>query len=162
LCCRGRRVVDASLCSDRGAVFSTYIGGTTGHDSVRDVAIDSSGNFYLTGGSSSPDFPVMAGSHDITHGGSHDVFVTKLDPAGAPLWSTWLGGPNHDRAHGIEVDDQGNVIVAGRADDGFPTTAGVLQPSFFGDSNPRAGRMEEISEPTAPTWRNFAACKSRS
>jgi hypothetical protein len=40
-------------------VFSTFIGGTAGHDSVRDVAIDSSGNFYLTGGSSSPDFPVM-------------------------------------------------------------------------------------------------------
>ena len=40
-------------------IFSTYIGGSTDQDSVRDVDIDSSGNFYLTGGSSSPDFPVM-------------------------------------------------------------------------------------------------------
>ena len=119
-------------------IFSTYIGGSAGHDSLRDVAIDSSGNIYLTGGSSSPDFPVTAGSHDSTHNGSYDVFVTKLDPSGTMLWSTWIGGSNYDRAYGIEVDDNEDVIVAGRAGGGFPTTAGVLQPSFAGDSNPNA------------------------
>jgi hypothetical protein len=125
-------------------IFSTYIGGSTDQDSVRDVDIDSSGNFYLTGGSSSPDFPVTAGSHDNTHNGSYDAFVTKLDPSGALLWSTWIGGANYDRAYGIEVDDLGNVIVAGRAGSGFPTTAGVLQPNFAGDSmaGPRYGTQD--------------------
>src|SRR5690606_19845435 len=67
--------------------------------------------------------------------GPSDVFVMKFNRAGALIWSTLIGGPNYDRAYGIEIAPDGGVIVAGRAGEGFPTTAGVVQPAFAGDSN---------------------------
>jgi hypothetical protein len=64
-----------------------------------------------------------------------DGFVTKLDPNGTIVWSTYLGSPNYDRIYAVEVDAAHNVYVAGRAGRGFPTTAGTIQTAFAGDSN---------------------------
>ena len=120
--------------------FSTYLGGSQ-LDSIRDVTTDSHGNVYVTGGTVSPDFPVTPGAYQTKHNpGSpdsrgidrFDVFVTKLDPSGKLVWSTFLGGPNYDRAYAIKVDAQGYVYVAGRAGRGFPVTAGSFQPTFMG------------------------------
>jgi hypothetical protein len=123
---------------ERTFVFSTVLGGS-GADSVRDVAVDAQGYFYVTGGAGSTDFPVTSGAFDTTYnGGGRDVFVTKLTPEGALVWSTFLGGPNYDRAYAIEVDSQGYVYVGGRAGQGFPTTPGALQPAFGGDVDPNA------------------------
>ncbi|MFQ5807974.1 MAG: SBBP repeat-containing protein [Armatimonadota bacterium] len=123
--------------------FSTYLGGSA-QDSARGVAVDAEGNIYVTGGTTSPDFLTTEGAYDrsYTTGGQSvgafgpmDVFVTKLDPNGKIVWSTFLGGPNYDRAYSVEVDSQGYVYVAGRAGEGFPTTPGVLQPEFAGDDS---------------------------
>jgi hypothetical protein len=84
-------------------VFSTYIGGSR-QDSIRDVATDREGNIYITGGTESSDFPTTPGAYDTTFNGWHNVFVTKFHPEGNLLWSTFLGGPNYDRAYAIEVD----------------------------------------------------------
>jgi hypothetical protein len=112
-------------------VFSTYIGGDR-EDQVRDIATDAQGNIYLTGGTESSNFPITSGAFDETHNGSYDVYVAKLDPQGQLLWSTFLGGPNYDRAYAIEVDAQGFVYIAGRAGDQFPVTAGAFQTTFQG------------------------------
>jgi hypothetical protein len=64
-----------------------------------------------------------------------DAFVVKLSPAGDLIWATYLGGPNYDRAYAVEVAPDGNIVVAGRAGRGFPTTPGTLQPKFAGDSS---------------------------
>lgn len=126
------------------AVFSTYLGGR-GEDTIRDVAVDREGSIYVVGGTNSSDFPVTAGVYQpvfatggtsVGTAGDHDAFVTKLGPNGGIIWSTFLGGPNYDRAYAVEVDDDGNVYVGGRAGDGFPATAGAVQPSFGGDVNP--------------------------
>lgn len=116
-------------------LFSSYIAGN-GDDFIRDVVTDADGNIYLTGGTASSDFPTTTGAYDRTHNGWMDVFVAKLAPTGSLVWSTLLGGPNYDRAYGIELDPQGNVVVGGRAGPGFPTTAGVVQPGFAGDDDP--------------------------
>ena len=112
-------------------VFSTYIGGSQ-EDLIRDVTTDASGNIYITGGTASPDFPTTPGAFQTTHGGWMDVFVAKLNPNGQLLWSTRIGGPDYDRAYGLEVDNQGYVYVAGRAGPGFPTTANAFQPTYQG------------------------------
>ena len=118
-------------------------GKSTGWEQARDVAFDSAGNIYVVGGTSSDDFPVTSGAYDVTYnkGGSErgsqgntDAFITKIDSTGNIVWSTYLGGPNYDRAYAVEVDEQYNVYVAGRAGNGFPTTAGALQRVFGGDS----------------------------
>lgn len=115
--------------------FSTYFGGSQA-DYLRDVVVDASGNVYVTGGTESADFTTTAGAHDRSFNGNHDVFVAKLTPGGALVWSTFLGGPNYDRAYAIELLGDGSIVVAGRAGAGFPTTPGVVQTAFAGDLNP--------------------------
>lgn len=105
-------------------------------DSLRDVAVDAEGNLYATGGTASPGFPVTDGAYDTTFNGWHDVWVMKLDPAGRIVWSTFLGGPQYDRAYALELAPNGDVVVAGRAGEGFPVTAHGAQPGFGGDLHP--------------------------
>jgi hypothetical protein len=122
--------------------FSTYIGGTRS-DWIRDVCVDNQGNIIAVGGTQSPDFPTTAGAYcrtfhtggrSLGSGGPCDVIVMKFSPTGQLLWSTFLGGPNYDRAYGVKVDGQGYIYVAGRAGEGFPVTAGSFQTTFV-DTN---------------------------
>jgi hypothetical protein len=127
------------------SILSLLHGTQTGaEDYARDVAVDEMGNVYVTGGTSDRNFHTTTGAYQRTFGrgmaststgggGSWDVFVMKFAPDGQLLWSTLLGGGNYDRAYAIEVDASG-VYVAGRAGEGFPTTGGVIQPTFAGDN----------------------------
>jgi hypothetical protein len=121
--------------------FSTYLGGAKRWDQARDVCVDAKGNVYITGGTTSVDFPTTEGAFDRTYnqggdaigsGGNCDVFVSKFDASGKLVWSTFLGGPNYDRGYGIKVDAEGCVYVCGRAGPGFPVTAGAFQTTFLG------------------------------
>jgi hypothetical protein len=121
--------------------FSTYLGGAKRWDQARDVCVDAEGNVYVTGGTTSEDFPTTPGAFDrsynqgggdIGSGGNCDVFVSKFDSSGKLVWSTFLGGPNYDRGYGIEVDAAGFVYVCGRAGPQFPVTAGAFQATFHG------------------------------
>ncbi|MEZ5895989.1 MAG: fibronectin type III domain-containing protein [Parvularculaceae bacterium] len=116
-----------------------------GRNFVRDVAFDSAGNIVVVGGAWDSNFPTTPGAYDRTFAtggttlgreGPADAFVMKLDRAGNIIWSTLVGGPNYDRAYAVEVAPDGGIVIAGRAGEGFPTTAGVVQPNFAGDSNP--------------------------
>lgn len=121
--------------------YSTYFGGAKRWDQARDICVDAAGNVYVTGGTTSVDFPTTPGAFDRTFnqggkdigsGGDCDVFVSKFDPRGQLVWSTFLGGPNYDRGYGIKVDAAGFVYVCGRAGPEFPVTAGAFQPTFHG------------------------------
>ena len=83
--------------------FSTYLGGPSG-DTVRDIATDSQGNVYLTGGTASSKFPVTTGAYDTTFNGWHDVYVMKLDPTGNLIWSTVT------KCHNPESENKPNRI----------------------------------------------------
>ena len=114
--------------------WATYLG-RSGDDGGGGIAIDVSGNAYVTGGTSSSGFPGTAGSPiQSTFGGNRDVFVAKLNAAGtALLYSTYLGGNGKDDGFGIAVDAAGNAYVTGdtRSSD-FPGTAGSLIQSMYG------------------------------
>ena len=117
----------------RGIAYSTYVGGSNNESKLPDgggavgLAIDGFGNRYVTGTTSSTDFPTTPGA-DQTFGGALDVFVTKLAPSGAVLWSTYLGGTCEDVANDIALDPAGNAYVTGRTGDGcfFGEQAGVV------------------------------------
>jgi hypothetical protein len=92
--------------------YSTYLGGS-GDDVGNAIAIDSSGAAYVTGDTTSSDFPT-ASPIQAASGGAHDAFVLKINPAGSALvYSTYLGGSFSDRANAIAVDPGGNVHVVG-------------------------------------------------
>jgi hypothetical protein len=78
-------------------VYSTYIGGSYGMMGYA-IAVDGSGNAYVTGYTSSTDYPVTPGAFQTTNGGGlGDVFVTKLNATGTALvYSTYIGGSFHD------------------------------------------------------------------
>src|SRR2546430_1144889 len=94
-------------------VYSTYLGGT-GDENGFGIAVDATGNAYVTGITFSPDFPTTAGAFQPSSPGG-DAFVTKLNPSGAALvYSTYLGGTGCDVAFAIAVDSFGNAYVTGQ------------------------------------------------
>ncbi len=120
------------LVIDPVLVYSTYLGGG-GDDQGLGIAVDSSGNAYVTGYTASTDFPIV-GAAQASYGGSiADAFVTKLNPTGSALvYSTYLGGGKDDQGLGITVDSSGNAYVTGyTASTDFPIV-GAAQASYGG------------------------------
>lgn len=115
-------------------VYSTFLGGSD-EDHTSSIQIDASGNAYISGATSSADFPVSAGAFQEQHGGGYnDVFVTKLNPTGNTLvYSTYLGGALDDYPASVAINSIGNAYVTGRTHStDFPTTTGALQISLNG------------------------------
>ncbi|MBI3300513.1 MAG: SBBP repeat-containing protein, partial [Deltaproteobacteria bacterium] len=112
--------------------YSTYLGGS-GNEAGRSIAVDSSGNAYVTGGTTSTNFPTVS-PLQATNGGGADAFVTKLNPAGSALiYSTYLGGSGDDDSFGLAIDASGNAYVTGNtASTNFPTTSGSFQTTYGG------------------------------
>lgn len=106
--------------SGTALLYSTYLGGG-GDDAATGVALDANGNAYVTGRTSSTNFP-LASPFKSTLGGFQDGFLSKLSPSGSALgYSTYLGGSGLDSGNGIAVDAGGSAIVAGETDsDNFP------------------------------------------
>jgi hypothetical protein len=119
--------------------YSTFLGGTSG-DGGSGIAVGEDGIAYVTGTTTSSDFPTTLGAFDTTfNGGERDAFVTKLNAAGSRLvYSTFLGGTSTspffgqgDRGHDIALDGRGRAYVMGStvsAD--FPATTGAFDTSF--------------------------------
>jgi hypothetical protein len=121
-------------------VYSTYLGGSQSTEGTA-IAVDSSGNAYVTGNTASTDFPVTPGAFQTTcNGGSNcrtngDAFVTKFDPSGSALvYSTYLGGSGGDFGQAIAVDNSGDAYVTGyTGSTDFPTRDPV-QPTYGGNA----------------------------
>ena len=100
-----------SLIIDPTLVFSTYLGGS-GEDVGNSVVTDSSGNVYVTGRTTSNDFPVVDGWQDY-RAGARDAFVTKYSPTGDMIYSTYFGGTGAENAIGVGLDASGAIYVTG-------------------------------------------------
>ena len=116
--------------------WATFLGGSA-DDSGEAVAVDADGNVYVTGRTSSMDFPAGDGLEDDYQGGADDAFVAKLSPDGTQLiFATYLGGTGGDMGGGIAVDPEGNIYVSGATTSAdFPTTPGSLQPALAGNTD---------------------------
>jgi len=111
---------------DPTVTYSTYLGGSA-EDDAYGVAVDGSGNAYVTGATQSPNFP---GS--LVAGPTFDVFVSKLNPTGtALLYSTLLGGNGDDFGLGIAVNSAGaagaigTYVVGNTSSTNFPVTVTI-------------------------------------
>lgn len=115
-------------------VYSTYLGGS-GIDYGRAIAVDASGDAFITGSTQSVDFPTMNPLQIGLDGGS-DAFVSEVDPSGANLlYSTYLGGSGADEALAIVLDGSGNPYIAGYTfSSNFPTQ-NAFQSTLSGPSD---------------------------
>ncbi|MEN2985839.1 MAG: SBBP repeat-containing protein, partial [Thermodesulfovibrionaceae bacterium] len=122
--------------------YSTYLGGSD-WDEGYGITVDSAGNAYVTGWTSSIDFPLQNPLQGVKVGYS-DVFVTKLSASGnTPIYSTYLGGSNSESGEGIAVDSAGNAYVTGYTwSPDFPTQ-NPFQGSYAGGGDAFVTKLSE-------------------
>ena len=130
---------------------STYLGGSNGTsgDFGYALALDTSGNVYVTGQTTSSNFPTTSGAYDTSYNSSGDgyadVFISKLDSGLTSLLSsTYLGGSEaNDEGRSLFLDTSGNVYVTGWTyTTDFPTTSGAYNTSSNGKSDVFASKLD--------------------
>jgi hypothetical protein len=115
-------------------VYATYLGGSGEDDPAISLAVDAAGQAYVTGETTSRDFPVAGNPLQATLNGGSDAFVAKLNAVGsALLYATYLGGSEEDRGIDLAVDTAGNTYITGRTTSrNFPVAGSPLQATFGG------------------------------
>jgi len=129
--------------------YATYLGGSAA-DEGRGIAVDAQGNAYVTGYTQSTNFPDQGAAYDDcardpnnTSLCTNDVFITKFNPAGRVVYSTYLGGTGDDQGYGIAVDTSGSPYVTGHTwSSNFPLAnpyqsrcnPGTNTPCYKGDA----------------------------
>lgn len=121
--------------SEHGNVlaYSALIGGR-GAECIRGLAVDGSGYAYVTGETSSVNFPTTQGAYDTSQNGGTDIFVAKLNPSGTNFeFSTFLGAGQNESGQSIGFDMDGRAHITGFSDSAsFPTTVGAFDRTFNG------------------------------
>lgn len=144
----GRDAFVAKLDSSGGRlIYSTFLGGG-GQDTGAGIAVDASGNAYITGSTTSTNFPTYH-AFQASNGGQQDAFAVELNSSGtALLFGTYLGGIGVENANAIALDAAGNMYVAGDTTSlNFPTlnpfqaASGGNQDGFVAKLNPATGSL---------------------
>jgi Beta-propeller repeat len=124
-------------------VYSTFLGGSD-IDQAYGVAVDSAGNVYVAGTTTSTDFPITDPFQSF-NGGSYDVFVAKVNPSGSALvYATYLGGSLSEGAYGIATDTAGNAYVTGYTDSADFPTSNPLQPAIGGETDAFITKLNDM------------------
>jgi len=130
-----------------GLLYSTYLGNGGGVTAIS-IALDSSGNTYITGTAVRGFLPTTAGAFQTSPTAGFNAFVTKFNPTGSALvYSTYLGGSSFvTQGNDIAIDSAGNAYVTGNTfDGGFPTTPGAFQTTFNSTSNGQNGFVSKLN-----------------
>ena len=118
--------------SSGALVYSTYLGGSDA-DYGYGIAVDGDGNSYITGHTSSTNFPSTTGAYQTSFAGSEDAFIAKFNNVGSLMYSTYLGGIGADEGLGIAVDNNENSYITGvTGSSDFPVTVGAYQSTSGG------------------------------
>jgi hypothetical protein len=118
-----------------GLDYSTFLGGA-GSEAGFGLAVDHAGNVFVSGSTTSADFPTTPGALDRSYNGDFDAFVARLDAAGSALvYATYLGGTDSDESRSLAIDGAGNAYVGGRTlSVDFPTTPGAFDRTQNGSA----------------------------
>jgi PKD repeat protein len=111
-------------------IYSSFIGGSSTEYSYA-MAVDPDGYAYITGYTSSSNFPTTSGAKQTSMASSPDAYVVKVGPTGSRVYSTYLGGTGGEYGYGIAADNSGNAYVTGYTySSNFPTTTGAYQTTY--------------------------------
>lgn len=143
--------------------FGSYLGGA-GDDRILGIEVDIAGATYVTGRTTSADFPALQVSYDSTPNGGTDAFFTKFKAAGAGLnESGYLGGTGYDEGRGIAVDDKGAARLVGRTTSAnFPIVAGAPQITIKGSSDAFVTTLPTATCSNPPTVLTYGSGKAGS
>jgi hypothetical protein len=132
----------------RQLLYASYFGGSGSDFAEHALALDAGGNAYFVGATSSSDFPVLNAA-DAELSGTNDAFLVKLNAAGRPVFSTYIGGSgNEESVFGPALDPQGNIYVAGlTSSEDFPVTPSAYDRTYNG------GERDAIVQAYSPTGR---------
>lgn len=124
---------EVDLVIDPKLIASTYVGGSSS-DLNNAVVTDDGGDVYITGYTTSYNFPTTSGAYDTSHNSQDDVLVTKLNSSLDKLiFSTFIGGYYDDVGEDIALDGDGNCIIVGTTESSdFPTVSGSYDDSKWG------------------------------
>ncbi len=128
--------------------YSSFLGGRAG-DVIHGIAVDASGNVYITGSTESGNFPT-ANPFQATNRRAPDAFVTKINPAGTALiYSTYLGGSGlfGDEATAIALDSVGNAYVTGWTGSTDFLTVNALQSALAGQIDAFVAKISDTAPP---------------
>jgi len=141
--------------SGSSIVYSTYLGGS-GRDGAFDISLDPDGRACVTGGTSSPKFPLMNPIQATHAGGTYwasDAFVSKLSLSGDSLiYSTFLGGYCDDWSSRIKVDNNGNAFISGRTESANFPTADPYQEMNAGGMDGFVAKLAPEGSPAIADW----------
>ena len=127
-------------------LYSTYLGSSS-FDWASGLAIDSGGNAYVAGYTSSAGFPVVSGVQ-TGFNGFYDAFVSKLNALGNGLtFSTLFGGTGADEANAIAVDASGNMFIGGQTSSFDLPVVGAIQSFNVGSSTAWVARLGVTAPP---------------
>lgn len=114
--------------------YATFLGNTE-WEQANGIAVDATGNVYLTGEVNSGSFPTTADAFDGTLTGGRDAFFTVFNSTlDALVYSTFLGGSGYDVALSVWLGNNGGIFIGGTTiSSDFPTTAGAYDPTINGD-----------------------------
>ena len=110
-------------------IFSTYLGGNS-NDGGNSITVDSAGDCYVTGPTSSSNFPTKDPYQSAFAGGHVDIFISKFSPNGSLLYSSFFGGSNDDFSYSIAVDKADNIYLTGTTSSTDFPTKNAFQPHF--------------------------------
>lgn len=131
-------------------LWSSYLGGSSA-DSASGIAVDASAAAYITGSTSSTNFPT-SGGFDLGLGGATDAFVAKVTSTGTLSWSSYLGGSSNDSASAIAVDSVGNVYVTGSTSSSDFPLSDAYDSTLSGTSD---GFVTRISTTPDIVWSTY-------
>ena len=133
------RAAIVKLSADGSLILYLKVFGGPGSGSAPRLAIDGAGNLIVASTTSSPDFPVTTGVVQSHLAGFANVALTKLDPAGNIVFSTFFGGSGSDGVSSLQIDSAGSLYISGETTSlDFPTTPGTFAPQAL-----------------VPTWGDF-------
>lgn len=123
--------------SGASLVYSTFLGGSlasSANEAGQGIAVDRTGQVFVTGYTYSPAFPATPGAFDSSYNGNEDAFIAHLsEDAGQLLYSTFLGAENNEAGYGVAVDPAGDAYLTGYTrSNHFPSAGETPGPVYQG------------------------------